>query len=178
MGRPKALLECASGTPLAIQQARKIMDAGASDVLIVLGCDADRIIPRLEDPVIRIAFNPEWKLGRVSSLQTGIRSVGQVQGAVILPVDTVGVQTSSLARLIALADQSSALAIRPTWQGRPGRILWLSHALFDDILGIHSDPSLRFDEWIKGKEHFIDVDDPAIMNNVNTPEEWKNIACN
>jgi len=172
MGQPKALLRLPDGRPLALHQADRLIDAGASDVLIVLGSEVDRIAPAIESPGIRIACNANWKNGRLSSLQAGLRSVSGVRGAIVLPVDTVGVQTTTFRHLLSFADQTTALAVRPTWQNMSGRILWISSALFEEMLDISPTPAFRMDEWMQSREQLLPVDDPAILRNINTPAEW------
>jgi len=175
MGEPKALLAVEPGLPLALAQARILNKAGMGDVMVVLGHGAEKIAPQLDFEEIRIAFNSDWESGRVSSLQAGIRSVGDVHGVLILPVDTVGVKATTLECVLGAADHALPLAVRPYWNHKPGRILWISYALFEEILGIESSPLFRLDAWIKERETRIDVDDPAIMNNVNTKAEWERV---
>lgn len=172
MGQPKALLPCRNGSPLALNQAHLLAVAGAVDVVIVLGCNVDCIVPKLEVPDIRIAYNPDWEDGRITSLQTGLRSVGSVRGTLILPVDTVGVKSATLSRVLEIAEQSNALAVRPAWQGTPGRVLWISGTLFNELLGIKPSLEFRLDAWIQDRQTVIPVDDEAIMRNINTPDDW------
>jgi len=175
MGQPKALLATASGQPLALHHARCLREAGAADVIVVLGHGAEAIMPTLDGSAVRVAFNSLWENGRVSSLQAGIRSAGDVHGVLVLPVDTVGVKVSTLSNVLVFADQKQALAVRPYWRNQPGRILWISNALFEEVLGIESDPSFRLDAWIKDRETRMDVDDAAVLNNVNTMAEWEGV---
>jgi len=175
MGQPKALLPVEPGLPLALAQARVLHRAGLVDVMVVLGHGAEDIAPQLDSGGVRIAFNSSWPSGRVSSLQAAVRSAGDVHGILVLPVDTVGVSAITLERVLACADHALPLAVRPYWNHKPGRILWVSFALFEEILGIESDPTFRLDAWIKERETRVDVDDPAVMNNVNTMAEWEKV---
>lgn len=172
MGQPKALLAARSGRPLALEQAALLHVAGLSDVIVVLGHGADEIAPRLDVPDVRVAFNPAWATGRISSLQTGIKSAGDVQGVLVVPVDTVGVNVVTLATVLEYADTHEALAVRPCHRNQPGRILWISHALFEEVLGIESSTEFRFDAWIADRETTLAVEDQSVLHNVNTREEW------
>ena len=116
--------------------------------------------------------NPDWETGRISSLQAGLRNIDNAEGALILPVDTVGIRPMTIELLLQYADTKPALAVRPVNAGKPGKILWISRQLFSDILAIKPNGELRFDDWIADKSVELDVDDPAIHHNVNTPEAW------
>lgn len=175
MGRAKALLSAPSGEPLALVQAEALLSAGLDDVIVVVGHGVDEIASRLDDSRIRIAYNPEWENGRIGSLQVGLKSAGSAFGVIVLPVDTVGVSSETFAAVLAHADQTDALAVRPFHAGKPGRVLWIGHALFDAIEGIEASPDFRLDEWIEKSVTRIDVDDPAVLNNINTIEQWKAI---
>jgi molybdenum cofactor cytidylyltransferase len=176
MGQAKALLPDASGEPLALAQSRRLVAAGVSEPVIVLGHQAEALAAVLDDAGARLAYHPGWAQGRVSSLQAGLRAVGSVYGAVILPVDTVGLASATLPRLLAAADGSNALAVRPLAGGKRGQVLWLSAALFEDVLGIEPDPGFRFDAWIAGRETTLELGDPALLHNANTPEEWRRLG--
>lgn len=175
MGRAKALLDLPSGKVLAQHQADILMAAGLTDVIVVLGHGMEAIAAKLDDPRIRIAYNPAWERGRISSLQVGLRSSGAADGALVLPVDSAGVKPDTLRRVLDAAGRSPALAIRPTYEGRPGRLLWIAAALFEEILGVEPTPDFRLDDWIADRATPLPVDDPAILHNVNTPDEWARV---
>jgi CTP:molybdopterin cytidylyltransferase MocA len=169
MGRPKALLALPGGERLAARQARLLRDAGCARALVVLGADADRIAAAL--PEVEIVVNPDWEKGRFTSLQAGLRACADADGFLILPVDTVGVRVETLAGLLAAAERTSAAALRPYYRSTPGRVLWLRADLARDLV---KEPArdLRLDERLAAIETSIACDDPAILHNINTPEEW------
>ena len=171
MGQPKALLPTPGGVPLAIHQARLLQAAGCAPVIIVLGAQADRIRPQLAG--FQVALNKEWGTGRVSSVQTGLRAAA-ADGYIILPVDTVGVQADTLMRLRETADTTTARAIRPTFDGKEGKVMWISAALAADILQLDpKNENSRLDHFFRTQSEQLPCPDPAILNNVNTPEDWE-----
>ncbi len=170
-GTAKALLETPGGVPLAVDQYERLRRAGCDPVVIVLGSDYERILPSLQ--ACRITYNPGWIEGRFSSVQAGLRSV-DAAGYVILPVDTCGIRPGTIRALLAFANNASAAAIRPIWKGEHGRIAWISRALAEELLltGARGGKT-RMDDILKTRAMEFAVDDPAIVNNVNTPEEWE-----
>lgn len=169
MGQPKALLETPGGEPLAVYQARLLRAAGCAETLIVLGARAEHIAPRLApEPWVH---HPEWRRGRFSSLQAGLRARPGFDGYLILPVDTVGVRVETLAALLARAIAQPARAWRPRVHGRPGRVLWMSGELASRLA---AEPSsdLALDEHLADVTSFMESDDDALLNNINTPDAW------
>lgn len=173
MGQAKALLYRPSGRPLAVEHSARLRTAGAHDVVIVLGHEAEAIATALEPFGVRCAFNADWQSGRLSSLQAGLVAMpSELLGALVVPVDAAHIATETFALVLNAADRGEMAVIRPCCQGKPGHLLWLAAALFDEILALTPDPEFRFDHWINPRESRFDVEDPAILNNMNTPDRW------
>lgn len=173
MGQPKALLPTPDQIPLATQQANKLLRAGIHDVVIVLGCDAEVIRTGLHTSRARIIVNAAWRDGRLSSLQAGLRTLNDYGGVVILPVDTPGIADATLARLLARADGSSAACIRPQIHRQPGHLAWINADTAHALMTLPARDGFRLNDWLKPREEILHVDDPAILNNINTPDEWR-----
>ena len=172
MGRPKALLPTPAGIPLARFQAGLLATAGCAEVVVVLGSDFEFIRKRL--PHCATTRNPQWETGRFSSVQAGLRALHAFDGCLILPVDTVGVSLRTLQATREFAERNKPAAVRPTFNGSDGKIAWISKELADEITGAET-ADTRLDAILREKAIRFPVDDPAILNNVNTPEEWKNV---
>lgn len=174
MGQPKALLPMPDGAPLAIHQANLLRDAGASDIAIVLGALGEEIAAALRAYGYPIIFNHAWTTGRIASLQAGLRTMPtDITGAVVLPVDTVGVAPQTFQKILAAADEQRPLALRPSYNNAPGRVAWINCELFAPLLALPADPSFRLDAWLADREIMLPIDDPAISNNINTPDAWR-----
>ena len=86
----------------------------------------------------------------------------------------MGVQADTLKRLRDTADTTPARAIRPTFDGKEGKVMWISAALAADILQLDpKDESSRLDHFFRTQSEQLPCPDPAIQNNVNTPEDWE-----
>jgi len=170
MGKPKALLPLPDGSPLAQHQADLLQRAGCTTVVVVVGAHAEATEPRLRD--CKVVRHEAWNLGRFSSLQAGLRAASGVEGYLVLPVDTVGIREDTLRHLAEHAQQENPAALRPSYRGKLGRVLWINRATAAYLLTLPP-TDLRIDQHLAGKTLTIEVDDPAILSNVNTPEEWK-----
>ncbi len=168
MGYPKALLPLGNGTLLALHQMRQLRAAGCERVAVVLGSNAEAIAKKITDgEVIR---NPDWSLGRLTSIQAGLRAAPGHAGYLLLPVDTVGVQIQTLAAVLQAARAQPA-GVRPHYGGQPGRVVWISADTAQELIALPA-ADTRLDEWLAPRVTAIEVDDPAVLNNVNTPDEW------
>ena len=173
MGQPKALLLTPAGNPLAQHQANLLRDAGCKEVLVVLGRDFEFITNRI--PSCKTICNPDWETGRFSSIQTGLRALHAFDGCFILPVDTVGVSLQTLKATRDFAEQIQPTAVRPTFNGADGKIAWISKSLAEELERAET-ADTRLDLILQEKAVRLPVEDPAILNNVNTPEDWKRVT--
>ncbi len=91
-------------------------------------------------------------------------------GYLILPVDTVGIRPETLARILGSVTPSTS-ALRPFHLDQPGRVLWVSAATALEILALpnHDTP---LDTWLGERATEVSVDDPSVLNNTNTPDDW------
>lgn len=174
MGQPKALLAAASGLPLASHQYRLLLEAGCSRVVIVLGSEYELIHKRLKG--CEVVHNPEWAAGRFSSVQAGLRHVADHDGCFILPVDTVGVKVDTIRKTLRRAESMPFKAVRPFYRKEPGKVAWISRVLVEQLLLVDARaPEARLDHILKGHALTFEVDDPAILNNINTPRDWEQV---
>ena len=169
MGMPKALLRGADGVPLAAKQATLLRDGGCDPVAVVLGSEIDRIRRELPDGWVLVE-NPRWAQGRAGSLQAGIGAFPGADGYLFLPVDAVGVKVGTIRATLSAAEQEPGPAWRPTHRSAKGNLLWVSQAAGRKLMQLSA--GARVDEWAKPLARELDVDDPAILRNINTPEEW------
>lgn len=170
MGQPKALLPTPGGRPLAAHQAALLGGAGCAAVVVVLGCDGTGIRARL--PELAVAYNPHWPLGRFTSLQAGLAALPDHDGCLVLPVDTVGIRPATLARLIRRVEDERPAAARPFSGGRPGKLLWLARALEEELLALPAG-DVKLDDLLGARTLRVDVDDPGVLNNINSPTDWE-----
>lgn len=178
MGSPKGLLAFADGEKLLERQARLLAGSGCRPVIAVVGADADAIMKEIVDGDILWTRNERWELGQFSSLQTGIaRALEQgAEGAIVLPVDTVGVAEATLNAIVEAALLNPHLsAIIPKHEGRRGHPLYLSQAFCKKLSDLDpADPASRLDALLDklADKILLPVSDPCVVSNVNTPEEW------
>ena len=169
MGSPKALLRGADGVPLAARQAALLRAGGCAGTVVVLGAEIERIRKALPEGLATVE-NPRWAQGRASSLQAGISAFPSAAGFLFLPVDAVGVKIATIRAVLAAAENEPTAIWRPTHRGGKGHLLWIPRDAVPSLMRLPADA--RVDEWVQPLARMLEVDDPAILRNVNTPEEW------
>jgi CTP:molybdopterin cytidylyltransferase MocA len=169
MGSPKALLRGSDGIPLAALQKALLRAGGCDPVAVVLGADIARIQKELPADLATVE-NPRWAQGRASSLQAGIGAFPEADGYLFMPVDAVGVKQATIRAILAAAEKEPQAIWRPVHRGAKGNLLWIPQKAGRELLRLPLEA--RVDEWVRPLARPLEVDDPAILRNVNTPEEW------
>lgn len=125
MGQPKPLLPWGSKT-LIEYQIRTLLKTG-QPVLVVLGSNADIIVPVIENSGVDIVVNSQWENGMGSSIATGIneltRSFPESAGALIALLDQPLVTTAHLEKMLQTFQPGHRQIIvsrsSSGWQGVP-----------------------------------------------------------
>lgn len=181
MGSPKALLEFDGETFLD----RLILALGAScsPVIVVLGCEAQRIgagLRRAE--AATIVTNPDYRRGQLSSLQRGLAAVPPAaEGVMFTLVDYPAVRPSTIARLAwrFQTRQPQEWLVVPRSQGRHGHPVCLVCDLIPEFLALAGDAQAR--DVIRGHRKqtvYEDVDDAGILEDVDDPESYARLIGN
>lgn len=174
MGRPKALLEW-KGLTLVEYQVRSLIDAGVSEVVVVLGHRADEIAPYVEATEALSLVNAEYRLGKATSIKAGLREIsGDAEGILVLAVD----QPRTLAIISAVLEAhrtGNALITAPLQRGRRGHPVVFSASLRREMEGISEDrQGLReVVQAHRGEVNEVEIDDPMVRLDINTPEEYQ-----
>ena len=167
MGRPKALLPVApAGGPTFLEAlVSHLATAGCDPIVVVTGA-CDFAVPAPARGV-RAA---EWALGMRASLRAGLRELPHARGVLLTHVDRPCVRASTLA---ALLEGSPVVSRVPFHGGAPGHPVFLDAALCDRLAEApESGPAVPLAQWLSAAgARRVDVDDPDILLNVNTPAE-------
>jgi CTP:molybdopterin cytidylyltransferase MocA len=131
MGRPKPLLPW-DGSTLVAWQAEQLRQAGAEDVVVVLGYEADAVRAALPEGV-RPVLNRDYVLGRASSLRVGAGAVEDVvEAVVVLGVDQP--RPAWVTRLLIEARRESDAAVAlPRFGERRGHPVVVAGRLLPEL---------------------------------------------
>ncbi|MBX3536051.1 MAG: nucleotidyltransferase family protein [Chelatococcus sp.] len=183
MGAVNKLTTALGGMPLVAHAVRAALGSKACPVVVVTGHEAQAVKEALTGLPITSVHNAAYATGLASSLQTGVAALpADVEGALILLGDMPAVSSSLLDRLIdAFAHFSDPAhpyaAVVPTLGGRWGNPVLLARRLFSPVMQLAGDEGAR---RLLSRERVLEiaVDDPSIVEDVDTPDALADIARN
>ena len=175
MGQPKMLLPWGQGTVLT-HVISVFREAGIEDILVVTGGVKEQVDGLVSGLGVRTVFNDAFQTGEMlSSIQCGIRALtGQTQAALIGLGDQPQVQAGSVQRVCeAFLEMRSNLVV-PSYRMRRGHPWLAASPLWDDLLKLEPPASPR--DFLNAHAtdiHYVNVDDPNILADLDTPEEYR-----
>lgn len=127
-GVPLALLPWADDTTLIEYQIEQLRASGAVVVVVVLGANADRIIPLCTLDDVEPIVDPRWESGEPSWLRVGASAVPRNTDAAIIAHVNEPRPADTYARLLEEHQRHSAAITCASVGGAPGRPLVIDRA--------------------------------------------------
>lgn len=175
MGQQKALLPW-HGVPLIQYQIQSLLDAGAEEVVIVLGYHAETLRPLVEEfPLATPVLNLRYRTGRSSSVRAGLRRIEpQATDILVLGVDQPR-SPETIRQVIGLHRRLDSLVTYPAYHGKGGHPIIFARALMPELLRIReSRQGMReVVERHRSQVARFDSGDPEVLLDLNRPEEYQ-----
>lgn len=179
MGRTKQLLPYKGSTLLqtCIHHCRASM---LDQIIVVLGHEADKIRPRIEHPGLQIIVNSMYENGQASSIKKGLSLVSEsCQGAMFLLADQPLVTDGLINSLIAQWKQNRSSIVVPYYQNQRGNPVIFPKTLFGRLNQLDGDTGGReLLETYKHQIRKVPIDDPAILLDIDRPEDYDRLINN
>lgn len=174
MGQAKPLLDW-GGCPLVAAQVKVLQAAGCAPVIVVLGARA-AAVRRALPPSARWTTNIAWREGRAGSIRAGARAVpAYAERIVIASVDQPCSASAVRRTVAALAANPDAKIAVPRHGGRNGHPPVFAVALLPELRRVseRSEGLRELRRRWRAATIFVEVDDPLVLLNLNTPEDYR-----
>lgn len=175
MGKPKAILEW-FGTTLVEAQIKSLIEGGVDRVIIVTGAHHHEIaeaLPKL--PNIVIANNPDWALGKTTSIKAGLHYLSsECQTIIVLAVDQPR-PAWVVKRALDSHKASKRPATSPRYSGHGGHPLLFDISLLPELSNISEEREGLREVMKRHDENMNRVyfDNPVVRFDLNTPEDYQ-----
>jgi len=170
--KPKSLLEL-NGEPLIRRSARQLLDAGVTQLVVVLGHYAADIEAPLDGLPVHKVYNPDPDQGLVSSQRLGLQALSDNTDTVIMSLaDQPLVTTQDIQTLLLAFASSTKDMLFPFVNGQPGNPVLLSARARADILAGESDYGCK--EWRQSHSahtYKFTSDNPHFVTDLDRPED-------
>ena len=177
MGRPKPLLPW-RGTTLVEHQISALFDGGVSEVVVVVGHEADAVAAQVANTPARCVVNPDYLQGKTTSIKAGLRAVSADADAILLLAVDQPRTASIVSEVVTAHAASGALITSPRYKGHGGHPLIFAASLRDELARI-SEEKQGIREVFQAHRDSVQeyaLDDPMIRLDLNTPAAYDEAA--
>jgi molybdenum cofactor cytidylyltransferase len=181
MGRDKALLPWPSNSALGdtfLSAAIKLFFPYVDVVLVVVGKNEAALSPVVYANGASLVVNPDPDRGQFSSLQAGLQEVRNRgrDAAMLTLVDRPPVRAATIETLQAAFERAIAKrkwAVIPEYVGKHGHPILVANEMLEAFLEAPETSNARdVENAHQSQIEYVPVDDPLIVVNVNTPEQY------
>ena len=178
-GRLKQLEEW-EGRPFLIRIIDAALESLATEVHVVLGCQAEQLASLLEKrraPRLRLLLNPAWASGQASSVRAGLADLSEeIAAAVFCTVDQPLLSAREIDALLARHAATAAPVVAARQLGALRSPVLFARSLFPALAGLTGDAGGRaIAERYRSDAGTIEVTDPLPYTDVDTPEDLERL---
>jgi CTP:molybdopterin cytidylyltransferase MocA len=182
MGRDKALLPLPGGSESFLSAALGSLLPATELVIVVAARNMEAIAPTVWVRSATLVENPTPEAGQFSSLRLGLREVlnrGR-DAAFVALVDRLPASPATIALLRAEfleAVEKRFWAVVPEHNGQHGHPIVLGREMIEAMLRAPAESNSR--EVLHANAariRYVTVDDPNVVMNINTPEDYQQVA--
>lgn len=174
MGQPKQLLPVA-GQPMVRRVTAAVCSVGLQQVIVVLGAKAGAVAAALQGLPVEMVTNPSWQEGLSTSIRAGLGALRpEIDAALLVLADQPDLGPELLQALLDRYRAAGGLIVAPFYKGQRGNPVLFGRALFNELGRVEGDRGGRM--LIAHHEaHLVrvDVDDPAVVADIDTLEDYE-----
>ncbi len=175
MGESKLTMPFGESTMIgSVVQA--LSNSRVSTVTVVLGYYGVPVRDALTDFSVEFAVNRKPDMGMLSSVQTGMKSVGEADAYLICLGDQPHISPDVVDSLIDRAESSDKGLFIPTNEGKRGHPLLIKSGYREELLALRLTEKLS--DFISRHEDDLEevkTADPGVTEDIDTPEDYQRL---
>lgn len=177
MGQPKQLLPFRGSTLLG-QIVENLLQSQAAETIVVLGYQAEKIIPQIAREPIRIVVNPDFEQGMSSSIKCGLSHISEAaDGVMIVLGDQPLIEKETIDLLIEKHRQSERGIILPVYKGIRGHPVIFKMKYKDELLRLTGDIGGRqIIEWHPSDVLEVEVDSESVVISIDAESDYQSLV--
>jgi molybdenum cofactor cytidylyltransferase len=174
MGKPKQLLPLGESTILG-KTVANFLASQVSEVIVVVGYQAEKIKALLHSKPVKIVLNPEYQQGMSTSISAGLKSIDdKAQGIMLVLADQPFIDSRTINRIIAGFNAGGKGIAVPCYQGNRGHPVIFARKYEGELAALKGD--------VGGKEVIarhpddfmeISVDSDGVIADIDTLDGYK-----
>ncbi len=160
------------GESLVRRTARAAAASAVTQVVVVVGCEAEAVAREVEDLDVEVVVGARWAEGQSHSVRSGLARVeSDADGAIFLPCDQPFLGAEAIDAILAAYATSEAGIVVPTFAGSRRAPVLFDRSLFAELDRLRGDSGGRqlfsahaeriVEVELESERPLLDIDDPA-----------------
>lgn len=173
-GPANKLLATVDGEAVLRRTVHPYLAAGLAPLIVVVGYEAERIIPTLEGLPVQLVLNPDFREGQSRALVRGMGALPADVRAVVIGVgDQPLLTVDVIEMLLAMYRRTHAPIVAPRYGGKPGNPVLFDRRVFPELMTVVGDQGGR--SVVRNHDDTVSTDvDASAHLDVDTEEDlWR-----
>jgi molybdenum cofactor cytidylyltransferase len=179
MGRPKMILPWGDISVIG-QVVTVLLEANIDEVIVVTGGAREDVENALYGFPVQKIFNPDFANGEmIRSLQVGISALKEnVEATLVALGDQPQIESIVVKKVLTAYIRDAKPLVVPSYQMRRGHPWLIAHEFMDAILTLRPPATMRrFLNQHNREIHYVKVESPSIIQDLDTPEDYRRFQC-
>jgi molybdenum cofactor cytidylyltransferase len=174
MGQPKLLLPFGEKTIIEIV-VEKVVSSKVNNTLVVLGSEREKVEKKIKNFPIKVAFNPDYHSGMLSSVQCGIKTLPEdTQAVVVVLGDQPSVSKDVIDKIVDAYLETGKGIVLPVYEKERGHPVIIDMKYKNEVENLSPDIGLRGTVYSHPEDILeVDVDTPNILQDIDDEADYK-----
>ena len=175
MGESKQLLPFGDSTIIETV-IDNLLGSKLNEVIVVVGHEAEKVQAHIQHKPVKIAFNPDYQEGMLTSAQCGVRSISASADAFAMTLVDLPLITPDLVNLVidTYVQAESGIAV-PSYNYRRGHPVIFHRRYAADLLALDEDSGGVRSLFKKYKDdiHYVTVDTDRVLTDIDYRTDYE-----
>lgn len=174
MGRQKLLLPF-KGKTIIETVIKKVIRSKAEKILVVIGSEKEKMEKKISDYPVKIAYNPDFRSGMLSSLQRGFKALPKNAEAVLIVLgDQPALSSAVINKIIDAYKKTKKGIVLPVYRGERGHPVLIDVKYRQEVARLDPDIGLRQLVYDQREDILeVKVTTPTILRDIDDERDYR-----
>lgn len=174
MGQPKLLLPFGEKTIIEAV-VEKVVSSKVDNTLVVLGSEREEVEEKIKNFPVKVAFNPDYHKGMLSSVLCGFKTLPEeTQAVVVVLGDQPSVSKEVIDKIVDAYQKTGKGIVLPVYEKERGHPVLIDMKYKDEIESLSPDIGLRGTVYSHPEDILeVEVDTPEILQDIDDEADYR-----
>jgi len=174
MGQSKLLLPFGEKTIIETV-VEKVVSSKVNNTLVILGSEREKVEKKIKNFPVKVAFNPDYQSGMLSSILCGFKTLPEeTQAVVVVLGDQPSVSKEVIDKIVDAYQKTGKGIVLPVYEKERGHPVIIDMKYKDEVESLSPDIGLRGTVYSHPEDILeVEVDTPEILQDIDDETDYK-----